>query len=90
MITVNTLYFVPNLEHALDELARVLRESGRLVIGIGDADAMSELAFTAHGFRLRAVDEINATLTRAGLTVVDHRRDRSSRIPSHILIAQPG
>jgi arsenite methyltransferase len=88
-ITVNTLYFVSDLDRAFDEVARVLRRSGRLVIGIGDPEAMSELAFAAHGFRLRAVEEISDALSSAGLTVVDHRRNRDSRIQSHILIAHP-
>ena len=87
-ITVNTLYFVADLHRALGELARVLRQSGRVVIGIGDPDAMSELSFTAHGFRLRPVDEITAALTAAGLPVVDHRRVGEARIPAHVLIAQ--
>ena len=88
-ITVNTLYFVPDLDRAFDELRRVLRISGRLVIGIGDPNAMSELAFTAHGFRLRPVDEISAALNRAGLAVIDHLLARTSRIGSHVLIAEP-
>ena len=40
VITVNTLYFVPELDRALGELARVLTNSGRVVIGIGDPEAM--------------------------------------------------
>lgn len=89
-ITVNTLYFVSDLDRAFNELARVLRGQGRLVIGIGDPEAMSDLAFTAHGFRLRTVDEISAALTGAGLNVVHHRRDDDSRIQSHVLTAQSG
>ena len=88
-ITVNTLCFVSDLDCAFKEVSRVLRKSGRLVIGIGDPDAMSRPAFAARGFRLRSVDEIGAALTRAGLTIVDHRRDDSSRNPSHVLLAQP-
>jgi ubiquinone/menaquinone biosynthesis C-methylase UbiE len=89
-ITVNTLYFVADLDRAPGELARVLRQSGRVVIGIGDPDAMSELPFTAHGFRLRPVDEIKPALTAAGLPAVDHRRVGDARIPAHMLIAQRG
>jgi hypothetical protein len=40
----------------------VLNGSGRAVIGIGDPVAMSGLPFTAHGFRLRPVDEITTAL----------------------------
>jgi arsenite methyltransferase len=89
-ITVNTLYFVPELDRAFGELARVLTGSGRVVIGIGDPEAMKELRFTAYGFRLRPVAEITAALAAAGLPVVEHRRVGEGRIPAHVLIATPG
>jgi arsenite methyltransferase len=40
MITVNTVYFVAELDRACAEFARVLRGSGRAVIGVADPDAM--------------------------------------------------
>ena len=89
-ITVNTLYFVPELDLAFGELARVLKGSGRVVVGIGDPEAMSGLRFTAHGFRLRSLDQITAALAAAGLPVIDHRRVSDARLAAHILIAQPG
>jgi arsenite methyltransferase len=88
VISVNTLYFVAELDRAFGELARVLTSSGRVVIGIGDPEAMTALPFTAHGFCLRPVDEIKAALAAAGLAVVDHRRVGDARIPAHVLIAQ--
>jgi arsenite methyltransferase len=45
-ITVNTMYFVPDLDLACAELARVLHPQGRLVVGIGDAEAMARMPFT--------------------------------------------
>jgi arsenite methyltransferase len=89
VITVNTLYFVADLERTFAELARVLSSSGRLVIGIGDPDAMKALRFTAHGFRLRPLDEITTTLIAAGLTIIRHHRVDSGRVPAHVLTAQP-
>jgi arsenite methyltransferase len=89
VITINTLYFVTELDRAFGELARVLRVRGRVVIGFGDPEAMRELPFTAHGFRLRPVEEITAALAAAGLPVLEHRRVGDARIPAHVLIAQP-
>nr|WP_280265776.1 methyltransferase domain-containing protein [Nocardia wallacei] len=86
-ITVNTVYFVPELDRACAELARVLRPRGRLVVGIGDPDAMAKMPFTAYGFRLRPVAEVIGALERAGLTVEDRRIDRQP-IPAHLLIAR--
>lgn len=89
IITVNTLYFVDELEPAFREFARTLRSSGRAVIGIGDPDAMAKMSFTAHGFRLRSIAEIEAALLGAGLTLSERRRAGKSRIPAHLLVATP-
>lgn len=43
LITVNTIYFVPDLDRAFAELSRVLKASGRVVIGLGDPDAMESM-----------------------------------------------
>ncbi|MEV0298384.1 methyltransferase domain-containing protein [Nocardia sp. NPDC050710] len=87
-ITVNTVYFVPELDAACAELARVVRPGGRLVIGIGDPDAMAKMPFTAYGFTLRPVPEVIAALERAGCTV-EHRQLANPPIPHHLLIARP-
>ena len=88
-ITVNTIYFVPELDRAGAELARVLRPAGRVVIGIGDPAAMARMPFTANGFRLRPAAEVSAALERAGLTV-DHRFLDRQPIPVHLLIGRSG
>jgi arsenite methyltransferase len=75
LITVNTVYFITELDAACTELARVLRPSGRAVIGIGDPDVMARLPFTPHGFTLRPVGEIAAALQNSGLHVEQHRID---------------
>ncbi len=89
LITVNTIYFIDDLDSALSELARTLLSSGRAVIGIGDPQAMEKMSFTAQGFRLRPVSDIEKALTRSGLELADHRRVGKGRIPAHLLIAAP-
>ncbi|MBB5915002.1 ubiquinone/menaquinone biosynthesis C-methylase UbiE [Nocardia transvalensis] len=86
-ITVNTVYFVPDLDHACAELARVLRPGGRVVVGIGEPEAMARMPFTSHGFLLRPVTEVVAALEQAGLTVEDRFIDRKP-IPAHLLVAR--
>lgn len=86
-ITVNTVYFVTDLDAACAELARVLRPGGRAVLGIGDPDAMARLPFTAYGFTLRPVTEVVASLKRSGLEEVKQRRLDDVAIPHHLLIA---
>jgi arsenite methyltransferase len=87
IITVNTIYFVDDLDQAFSELARTLAGSGRAVIGIGDPDAMGKLSFTSHGFRLRPVVDIQAALGRAGLTLDEHVELGEGRIPAHLLVS---
>lgn len=87
-ITVNTVYFVPDLAAACAELARVVRPGGRSVIGIGDPGAMAKLPFTPYGFTLRPVPDVIAALERAGCTV-EHRRLAGTPIPHHLLVATP-
>lgn len=86
-ISVNTVYFVADLDAACAELARVLRRGGRAVLGIGDPDAMARLPFTAYGFTLRPITEIVAALNSAGFTNVEDRRLDEVAIPHHLLIA---
>jgi arsenite methyltransferase len=87
-ITVNTVYFVPELDAACAELARVLRPGGRAVVGIGDPEAMARLPFTSYGFTLRPVSDVIAALQKAGLDVVEHPRLDDVAIAHHLLVAR--
>jgi SAM-dependent methyltransferase len=88
-ITVNTIYFVEDLGRAFAEIARVLAPGGRVVIGIGDPDAMSENPVTQHGFRLRPVADVVSALTTAGLTLEEDKLLDSSPHTVHLLVARP-
>jgi ubiquinone/menaquinone biosynthesis C-methylase UbiE len=87
LITVNTVYFVSELDAACGELARVLRPGGRAVIGIGDPDVMARLPFTSHGFTIRSVAEIAAALQNSGLQV-EQRRVDDKPIPRHLFVGR--
>lgn len=87
-ITVNTIYFSPDLTPAFAELRRVLRPNGRLVVGLGDPQAMAAMPFT-RGFHLRPVTEVVHALSSAGLAVVEHRRVGDGDEAAHLLIASP-
>ena len=86
VITVNTIYFVAELDTAFQELARVMNSRGRLVVGLADPDVMAKLPFTGHGFRLRPVQDVIDTLRNTGLTVEHCRISEDANAP-HLLIA---
>ena len=88
VLTVNTIYFVAELDRAFTELARVVGSSGRIVIGVADPDAMARMPFTGHGFHLRPVPEVIDTLRGAGLAV-EHRRISQGHDAPHLLVATP-
>ncbi|MEC3979222.1 class I SAM-dependent methyltransferase, partial [Amycolatopsis sp. H20-H5] len=87
-ITINTLYFVAELDEALGELARVLAPAGRAVLGVGDPVTMAGAGVTRHGFRLRPVAELEAALAAAGLVVERHSRVGAGDSAFHLLIAR--
>lgn len=65
----------------------LLRPDGRAVVGIGDPDAMASSPVTATGFTIRPVDDVAATLVRAGLASVERRRIGEGHGAMHLLVA---
>jgi arsenite methyltransferase len=86
-ITVNTVYFITDLDAACVELARVLRPGARAVIGIGDPDVMARLPFARHGFTIRPVGEIVAALQNSGLKLEQRRIDEKP-MPRYVLVGE--
>jgi arsenite methyltransferase len=86
-ISLNTVYFVPDLSPAFAELRRVLAPAGRGVLGIADPDWMAQRTFTRHHFTLRPVHAVVAALTAANLSV-DSRTLPGSQ-PYHLLVCRP-
>lgn len=88
VMTVNTIYFVDELQAAFIELARVTARSGRVVVGVADPETMAKLPFTAHGFHLRPIPEVANAMHNAGFTVQHHRLTTADGAP-HLLVGTP-
>lgn len=96
-LAVNTLYFWEDLRLPLTELARVLRPGGRLCLAFGDAAFMRTLPFTAHGFHLHELAEVELALRGSGFRVCGWRNHRETGTSNdgrqvdkhfHLLLAQ--
>ena len=68
-LTVNTVYFWPDLRAAFGELRRVLAPGGRLIVAIRDITVMQRLDPTV--FTLRSAQEVAAALRDVGFTEVE-------------------
>jgi SAM-dependent methyltransferase len=75
VVTVNTIYFIEELDRAFSEMARVIAKSGRVVVGIRDPETMARAPFTAFGFRLRPMDDVVGVAKSAGLALRERRAD---------------
>jgi arsenite methyltransferase len=64
--SVNSLYFWPDPQTGMAELARVLRPGGRLVIAFEPPEELRKWPGHRFGFRLFGEDEVAALATQAG------------------------
>lgn len=83
IVTVNTVYFWPNLEAALAELRRVLVPGGRVVIGIRDPSAMQKVSRDV--FTLRSPEAVRDAVDIAGFA--DARLDSKPGSSCHYVVA---
>ena len=86
--TVNTIYFWEDPLASLREIKRVMKSSGRLVIGIRSADKMKDLAFTKHNFRLYDPEAVKDLLVGSGFSgmSIEHR-DKDEKFDSVMVTA---
>ncbi len=68
--TVNTVYFWQDVNKALEEVFRVLKQGGRFVLCFRPPEAMRKLDFTQHGFTLYNREVLAEFLDDAGFTRV--------------------
>lgn len=84
-VSLNSIYFWPEPQAGLSELARVLRPGGRLVLGLEPPEELGKWRGSRFGFRAFAADEVEAMLEAAGFASFV-RTDGRGRKPDCFLI----
>jgi ubiquinone/menaquinone biosynthesis C-methylase UbiE len=74
VLCVHVIYFWPNLQPSLAEIARVLKPGGRLAILCRTSETASVEAFPRDVYSFRPLGEITVALSRAGLEAEDLAR----------------
>ena len=83
VVTVNTVYFWPDLGAGLAEVLRVLKPGGRIVVAVRDGSVMKRVSRDI--FTLRAPEEVLGAISAAGF--VDGRIDTVGDGARHHLVA---
>jgi SAM-dependent methyltransferase len=65
-LAINTVYFWEDPLLGLEEIARVLKPGGMLLLGIGEKQAMERMPWVRHGFRIFEPRELEDLLQSAG------------------------
>jgi SAM-dependent methyltransferase len=66
--TVNTIYFWRDPDAAMEEIVRVLRPAGRVLICFNPAEELRQWPGHRHGFRLYDLDDVEALLGKHGFS----------------------
>jgi len=73
--SVNTIYFWDDPVAGLSEIHRVLKPTGRFVLGFRPAQSLRGLPFTEHGFRIYEKQQVIEILNAAGFGEVELREN---------------
>lgn len=84
VLTVNTVYFWPDLGAAFGEVRRVLAPDGRLVVAIRDMSVMRRLDLTV--FSLRSPEELATALRDAGFAHAEVETPPGPK--THLIVAR--
>lgn len=69
VFTVNTIYFWDQVETALSEIKRVLKNKGQLIISLRPKSVMDKLPLTKYGFTTFAKEDCVELLTKNGFKI---------------------
>jgi len=68
LFTVNTIYFWPDMDKAFNEIRRVLKPGGKLVLSLRPKSVMKDYPFVKYGFQMFENDELQNILQLNGFS----------------------
>ncbi len=85
--SVHTIYFWPDLDRGIAQLARVVKSGGRLLLGFSSASALREEGWVERGFRAYSSEQIEVACRAHGFICVHlNAIDRESGGSFYILL----
>ncbi|MFV8750244.1 class I SAM-dependent methyltransferase [Nannocystaceae bacterium ST9] len=89
-LSMHTIFFWTDVDRGLDELARVLKPGGRLVLGLGEPEMLTKAGFAAHGHRVVVPERLAEHMPAHGFErVAIHRAGRESVLVSALRSNSP-
>ncbi|MGI9430692.1 MAG: class I SAM-dependent methyltransferase [Myxococcota bacterium] len=86
--SVHTLYFWPDLDEGVRELARVLRPDGRLLLVYRPDDPELRKELPASVYRLHGPNELESALREAGFRYIETREQRDGKSSFALTVAR--
>jgi arsenite methyltransferase len=90
VITVNTVYFWPDLDRGLRELRRILAPGAPLAIGIGAVSVQRRMDFDSRAQRVIDAGALAGAMSGAGLTRISTATPRGDDGPAVVRGHAPG
>lgn len=79
IITINTIYFWVDTDKQLNEISRILKKGGELLIGFRPKSYMENFPFTKDIFTLYELSDVERLLKQHGFEVVDIKEQTIKR-----------
>ena len=79
IITLNTVYFWDPFEKHLEEIKRVLKQGGKLLIGYRPKKYLEQMPYTKNGFILYESEDLKEKLIKQGLNIIAETMEERDR-----------